>query len=102
MNGFVCTTGTASQQCSNTGHQFIGIERLGQVIIGSQIQAAHPVRDAVPGGQDNNRSSGAHPAHGTQDLGAVHVGQSQVQHHNIVLLFFQALESALTGRHPVN
>jgi hypothetical protein len=74
------------------GQQFGRAERLGQVVVGPAAQSGHLVVLAVPHGQDDdgNRTPLAQPQ---DDIHSVHVGQAQVQHHEVGMArghFFQA------------
>ena len=43
----------------DAGQQLVKVEGLDQVVVRPQVQALHPVRHAVPGGEEENR--GVHP-----------------------------------------
>jgi hypothetical protein len=48
----------APLDCADAGHQFTRIERLGQVIVGTHLQADNPIDFITPGGQHDHRNGG--------------------------------------------
>ena len=71
---------------ADAGAEFGGFERFGEVIHGAEFEAAQFVGGAVPGGEDEDGqgSRGRLIPELAQDFEAVHVGQAQVQKHEIV------------------
>ena len=63
-------------------HQLPRAERLGDVVVGAQLQAHHPVRLGAQGGQHDDRDV-AGLAEGPAHLEAVDPGQHQVEHHQV-------------------
>ena len=73
----------AAQQRAQPGFQLVQIKGLGQVVVGTGIQAQHPVAHGATGGQ--HQHGGAQPllARLGQHIQAIHAGQAQVQHHRV-------------------
>lgn len=72
----------ASQHGLDPGQQLPGRVRLGDVVVGTELQAQHLVELIVLGGQHDDRHAGAAPdlaAH----LGAAHPGEHEVQQHQV-------------------
>ena len=87
----------ASQEGPDPAHQLAQAERLGQVVVGTELQADHLVDLVVAGGQDQDgrlRAGGAQPA---QDLEAVDPRQTDVEHDQVGRLAGAELEALLTG-----
>jgi len=45
----------AAQLGADAGLQFFGVERLDQIIVGSAVEAPHPARNGIVGGEDDHR-----------------------------------------------
>ena len=45
------------QDCPNPGHEFSWAEWLGNVVVGADLQAQHPIQFVVTGGQHDDRES---------------------------------------------
>ena len=73
-----------------------GRERLGDVVVGAQLEAEHAVDLAVAGGEEQHRHVlvGADAA---AHLEAVDVGQADVEHHQHRPVLLDQLEAALAG-----
>ena len=67
---------------ADAGHQLSEAEGLDHVVVGAQLEADHPVDLLAAGGDDDDRhvGLGAEPA---AHLVAVHVGQAEVEQHEI-------------------
>ena len=63
------------QERLDPAHQLAQPERLGQVVIGTQLEADHLVDLVVAGGQDEDRHLGPGRPQAAEDLEAVHPGQ---------------------------
>jgi len=69
----------ANQRAAPREQLFKG-ERLDEVIVGSGINAIHPIGESVARGQPQDRRGQALLAHLTQDLEPVAVRQHPIQH----------------------
>jgi hypothetical protein len=84
--------------------ELTGRERLGEVVVGAQLQAEHPVDLAVPRRQHENRdvaAGGPQPAAHLQSVDAA--GQADVEDHHAGPLVPHRLDTPLAGRrlhHP--
>ena len=76
----------AAQNRADAGQQFAWLEGLGQIIVGADLQADDAVHRVALGGQHQHRYLGRRAGQGTDapaHLQPVHVGQHQVQQHQI-------------------
>ena len=80
-----CGVRTAAHQGAQTGLQFVQVKRFGQVVVGSGVQAHHPVTDGAARCQDEHRGAQAARPGLLQHLQAVQAGQGQVQDDGIGL-----------------
>ena len=73
------------------------MERLGDVVVGAQVQALGLVRGGALGGQQDDRygPGGAQLAH---DLDAVQVGHHDVQQHHVRAVFLGLAQRLLPPR----
>jgi hypothetical protein len=81
-------------QRANPGDQLGQGERLGQVVVGAQLQTGHPVGEVAGGGQHQDagqRAAGDQPA---ADLVAVYAGQLPVEQQHVVVVDGEALQAA--------
>ena len=79
--GFVCRH-HSPQRDANPGHQFLGTERLGHVVVGAELQRLDLVGFGAARREDDDRQRRA-GAHTATDFGPVDIRQSQVEHHQI-------------------
>ena len=70
----------------NAGHEFVLMERLGEIVVGAVTQAPHLVLDAGHAGEDQDRRLDLGHSQRPQDLIAGHVGQIQVQQDDVVVV----------------
>jgi hypothetical protein len=61
-SGAVGPRAGAAQQGTQPGQQFLNRERLHQIVVRAAIQAAHPIRQAVPRGDNQHRQGAARSA----------------------------------------
>ncbi len=78
--------GGAAQQRADTGEQFLGHEGLGEVIVGTGVEARDLVAPAVARGQDQDRHGLAVLAPFLEHAHAVELGQAEVEDHRVVRL----------------
>ena len=76
----------AADQRAHARLQLGELERLGEVVVGAEVQARDPVLDRIAHGEDQHRHAGAARAQALQHLEAVHLGQSQVEQHQVELV----------------
>ena len=72
--------GRAPEDRLDPGDQLAWAERLGQVVVGAQLQAEDAVDLVVAGGQEDDRCPIAVVAEPAADLEAVQAGQADVEH----------------------
>ena len=72
-----------AQQGVQAGLELAQVEGLGQVVVGTHVQAQHPVRHVGAGGEDQHRHRVAAFAQRLQHAQAVLPGQLQVEQHGI-------------------
>jgi hypothetical protein len=76
----------AAQDGADARQQFARLERLGQVVVGAQLQADDPVHGVALGGEHEHRHlrrMALQRADAAAHLQAVHVGQHEVQDHEV-------------------
>ena len=78
-------TAPPPQERIDARHQFLAPERLGDVIVGSQVQPQHHVLFLTLGGQHDDGRVERVLAHGAADFVAVDLGQHDVEQHQIGL-----------------
>ena len=74
----------AAQQRAHARLELGHRERLGQVIVGTEVEAVHAVLDRVARGEHEDADRGSAGAQSAQDLEAVDVGEPDVEHDEIV------------------
>ena len=67
----------------DAGHQLAEAERLHHVVVGAELEAEHPVELVGPGGQHDDRHV-RRRAQCPADVVPVHVGQAEVEQHEVV------------------
>ena len=79
-----CVLG-AAQHGPHARHQLARAERLGQIVVGAQLQADQPVGLLHAGGEHDDRQAvgGRVLAQGAGDVEAVQAGQHQVEHQQV-------------------
>jgi hypothetical protein len=65
----------AAHDRMDAGNQFVLVERLGQVVVGAEAEAANLVLDAGHAGEDQDRRLDLGDAESTQNLITRHVGE---------------------------
>ena len=91
------------QDGGDAGLQLLGTERLGQIVVGTEIQARHPLADGIERRKKDDRNAGFGPQ-ATTHREAIQLGQHHVEHHQIGLLPVveaQGLLTILRADHPV-
>ena len=78
--------GLAPQQGAHAGQQFLHPERLRQVVVGAAVDRVDLLRPAVPRGQDEYRHCAPVRPPALQDLDAIELWQSEVEHNEIIVL----------------
>ena len=76
----------AAQQRAHARLEFGHRERLGQVVVGAEVEAVHAVLDRIARGQHQHAGRRAPRTQASQDLEAVDVGQPDVEHDEIEVL----------------
>ena len=73
-----------AQQGIDTGQQLPDVEGFGQIVVGTGIQARHPVLDARAGGQHQNGHGTVAGAEGLGHLTSIQLRQHHVQDQQII------------------
>ena len=88
----------AAQQRLDPAHQLAQAERLGQVVVGAELEADDLVDLVVARGQDEDRHLGAGRAQAAQDLEPVDARQADVEHDEVGRLVRGDVQALLAGR----
>jgi hypothetical protein len=86
---------TATHQRPQPRLQFLHVERLGQVVVGTRLQALHLVLPAVPGGQDQDRQARLLGPGAADQVQAVEPGQTEVHDGDVAGVFGQQVQAGL-------
>ena len=89
----------AAQHRADTGIQFLGVERLGQVVIGAGIQAFNALGIIALCGEHDDRHDVLGLTQATADRQAIFPRQHQVQHHQGIQLAGQGTVHLLRIAH---
>ena len=84
-NGLGVALGTADNRV-NVGDQLILVERLGQVVVRAEAQAANLLIDAAHAGKNEDRCLDLVYAERAQNLVSADIGQAKIQQNNIVIV----------------
>src|SRR5207237_235607 len=82
----------------DASHQLLERKRLGDVVIGAELEARDPVADRGAGADAYERGVGLRPE-ALEEVGAVVVGQHQVQEHDVRIPFPDQLQAPPGGLH---
>ncbi len=82
----------AAQQRPHPRHQLLGAERLGHVVVGAIVQGPHLLRLAGAHAEHDHRHLAPLPQLG-QHVMAFHVGQADIQHHQVGTVLGQPLQA---------
>ena len=91
-----------SGQGAHAGQQLLEGERLGQVVVGTAVQAGDPVRDRGAGGQHQDRRPHPLRAQPAADLEPVEVGQPHVEQDDVVLTLARRCQRLRPGADDVD
>ena len=91
--------GRSSQDGADARHQFGGIERLGQIIVGAHFESANPVVRIAARGQHQHGGAGL-LADAAQHFEAVGVGHHHVQHDERVVFGERPFDARRAARSP--
>ena len=78
--------GAAARQGAHSCLQFRQGERLGHIIIGTQVEAIHALFDGIGGRQDQHGQQRGARAQAAQHFQAGHLGQAQVEDQQVEFL----------------
>ena len=77
-------TGRAPQQGAKPGQQLLGMEGLGQIVVGPGVEARDLVRPGAARRQDQDRRGATFAPPAFQNRDPVNLGQAQIQHDRII------------------
>ena len=90
------------QERADPGEELLEGEGLGQVVVGSAVEAGHPVGERVAGGQHEDGSADAAAAQSPADGEAVLARQEPVEHDGVVAVGGGQLVADLPGVRDVH
>ena len=76
----------AANECAQACDQLLGLERLGEVIVGAGVEPCDLVRPAVACGQHQHRHLAAFLAPAVEHGEPVDLGQAEIEDHRVVIL----------------
>ena len=79
---------TAPQARAHPSHEFLGLEGLGNIIVGTSLETRHDIRGIGTGGQHNDRSV-RNPTDRAAHVKAVHTGQHDVQEDQVRIVLLK-------------
>ena len=79
----------------NAGDELVLVERLGQVVVGTDAEALHFILGAGEARQDQDRRLDLGDAQGTQHLEPGHVGEIEVEQNDVVVVQFSEVDAFL-------
>ena len=82
--------------------QFAGLERLDQIVVGAEIEAANPLLDAVPRGHDQDRQLVAALTQAAEHRKAVPPRQTEIEQQGLIGHGGRAGECRRAVAHPVD
>ena len=85
-----------AQQRAHARQYFFEVKRLGNVVVGTGVEALHLVAPAIPRGEDQNGHGPAGPPPGLEHRDAVHLGQANIQDHGVVRFALAEIVSLFT------
>ena len=71
-------------QRAQAGQQLVDLERLGQVVVGTDVEALHAVGQRVAGGEHQHGGPVALAAQPGDHLGTLHARQHPVHHDHVM------------------
>ena len=86
----------ASQDRAHARNELAGRERLGHVVVGTQLEPDDPIDLLVTRGQDQNRHGSARPKL-SADLETVEIGQGKIEDDDPRVVPLDGVEPLLTG-----
>ncbi len=92
----------AARERAHARLQLLERERLGEIVVGAEVEAAHAVLDAVLRGEDQHRQFAAPAAQALQHFEPAHLRQAEVEDQQVE---FEARDRAIgfgAGRHAVH
>ena len=76
--------GVTSQDGAKAGAEFTGGERLGQVIVGTEIESGDAVFERIAGGKDEDGQTSATEAEAAKNFQPIEAGKHEVEHEGVV------------------
>ena len=75
--------GGPARERPEAGRELLVGERLDEIVVGAGVEAGDPVADRVAGGEHEDREVRLRPADSSRDVEAGHVGQADVEDHDV-------------------
>ena len=94
--------GGAPAQGPDAGHQLGEIKRLGQVVIGAQVEALDPFPDRPGRGEHQHPGRGPAVGQGAADVVAGHARQVAVEHHHVIAVDREVLQGRVAVQRHVD
>ena len=95
--GLATVKTVSAKQRLDTGHELCHIERLGNVVIGPQIEAFDAVVDGIPGRDNHNGRLGFALFHSAHHLQTGSAGQIQVYYEQVIIVEQSTSPGPLAG-----
>ena len=86
-----------AQRGANAGRQFLHAERLGDIIIGAQIERRHLAGLVVAAGKNDDGHGRAAIAQGAHDRQPIHSRQPQIEHDQVHRIAFKEIQRRLAA-----
>ena len=96
-----CLVG-AAQQGTQPRLELLDLERLGQIVVGTRVQAFDPALQRILRGEDQGRRRKTPGADTADDLEAAHPGQGQIDDRQIVFLEIGAFDGGLAVMNAID
>src|SRR5579872_620961 len=78
--------GRAAQQRANARQNLFEVKRLCDIVVGAGVKTLNLVAPAIARGEDQDRHRAAVASPGFQHRDAVHLGQTDIEHHRVIRL----------------
>jgi hypothetical protein len=81
-----CARLPAPDERPHPGLQLRQVERLGEIVVGADVESLDAILERIAGGEHHHRDARPAPAQAPQDLEAVELGQAEIEYDEVVVL----------------